>query len=279
MKIATKLYLGFFIVIFLMGISTVFIYAQSRSANSNFVALLMELDVAHKQYGRAKNIVWLDEVLTQSTRNYIFTKDIAWKNRYDSYGAQLDGIIAAAIANSKDAETKDIFNRQNEANLALVEMELRAHDLVKAKKTAQALVIIDGADYKKWKAVYAETVQEFLQSSMSFMETAEIKLDENCKNLDGTLRLAGLIVGLAILFSCVFIMYLVKLITEPIEKFADMAARISRGDLRGKIEGVGGPDFADLSTSFARMTASVKILMGEPEIVKKPRVVKKRVNE
>lgn len=122
---------------------------------------LAELTLAEKLTVLAEEIVWLDEVLTQSTRNYIFTADPYWKKRYEKYGTRLDSHIIEAKKLTRDSFEKDLFKKQDKANNALVKLEVKIHQLVEKGNIKAAKEMITSKDYDHWKVIYSETISSF----------------------------------------------------------------------------------------------------------------------
>ncbi len=122
---------------------------------------LAELTLAEKLTVLAEEIVWLDEVLTQSTRNYIFTADPYWKKRYEKYGTRLDSHIIEAKKLSRDSFEKDLFKKQDKANNALVKLEVKIHQLVEKGNIKAAKEMITSKVYDHWKVIYSETISSF----------------------------------------------------------------------------------------------------------------------
>lgn len=118
----------------------------------------------------AREIIWLDEVLTQSARNYVFTEDAYWKERYDRFGLELDEKVQQAKRLASDKTAVWLFLKIDEANIALVKLETEALDLVAKGERDRALSILDSKKYTAWKEFYGNAAQRFLQ------------LSENAKN-------------------------------------------------------------------------------------------------
>lgn len=133
-KIRLRIFGGYICVaIAVAGVGTV-MYSAIEGIRTQLVAV----STSQQQLLRAQQIVWLDEVLTQSLRNYIFTQDLAWKNRYDDTAIELDAVITQAQSVATDAGMQRLFARQNEANAELVELENRAFALVQSGQAEQA---------------------------------------------------------------------------------------------------------------------------------------------
>lgn len=98
-------------------------------------------------------IIYLDEVLTMSTKMAAATSDRAWHDRYLAHVARLDEALseiqdkATAVHHEWAAKTVD-------ANRHLVEVEQRAFELVWEGEAAEAQTLLASDDYSKHKQRY-----------------------------------------------------------------------------------------------------------------------------
>jgi hypothetical protein len=121
--------------------------------------------------GLAQFIRYYDEVLTQSARNYAFTSDVKWKERYVLVVPKLDDTIKEAIEKGDEQDSKFFLN-VNKANLALVEMEEQAINLIDNKKSNEAISILESDEYWKQKEIYEEGLKDYVaRKGMSYDET------------------------------------------------------------------------------------------------------------
>ncbi|MGB5440673.1 MAG: histidine kinase dimerization/phospho-acceptor domain-containing protein, partial [Gammaproteobacteria bacterium] len=98
-------------------------------------------------------IVHLDEVLTMSARMAVTTGDPQWEQRYRQFEGELDAVIQHALALVPDADGMD---QTNAANVALVEMENTAFELVRQGDLEASREVLFGDEYTRQKAIYAE---------------------------------------------------------------------------------------------------------------------------
>ena len=98
-------------------------------------------------------IVHLDEVLTMSSRMAVTTGDPQWEQRYRQFEGELDAAIQNAIALVPDAGGTD---QTDAANVALIEMEDTAFELVRQGDLEASREILFGDEYTRQKAIYAE---------------------------------------------------------------------------------------------------------------------------
>ncbi len=135
----------------------------SAGLNANVVSETTQLNAKTL----AKLIVEYDYQLTSASENYIETSDSYWKDSYDYIGLKLDDTIKQLQLDAVKQNNQfqiELFNRLNISNTHLVEMELKAHSLVKEGKLDEAKAIIQGDEYKKYKEIYSETINEYLKS-------------------------------------------------------------------------------------------------------------------
>ena len=133
MKLLLKFILGFIIVasvIVIIGYSSI-LYLQTITMplEQDIPQSIEEISKQSHLDGDAQFIRYYDEILTQSARNYAFTGDKKWEERYTSIEPELDQIIKDAI-NRGDKIEKEFFANVNDANLALVKMEYKSIELI-----------------------------------------------------------------------------------------------------------------------------------------------------
>jgi hypothetical protein len=109
----------------------------------------------------ALSIKYYDEVLTQSSRNYAFTGDERWRERYRSAEPELDAIIKVAISQGGDTE-KTFFSTVDDANHALVKLEYRSIELVDLRRNTEAVDILESKEYWHYKAIYKEGLDKYI---------------------------------------------------------------------------------------------------------------------
>ncbi len=133
MKVRTKLILGFIMVSLLVllvgGFSIYQIGKISEPLGKEVPRSIEEFTKAEYLDGLAQFIRYYDEVLTQSARNYAFTQNERWEQRYRDIEPQLDKIIKEAIEKGDETD-KEFFKKVDESNLALVKMEYASIDYV-----------------------------------------------------------------------------------------------------------------------------------------------------
>jgi signal transduction histidine kinase/CheY-like chemotaxis protein len=132
------------------------------------VAVVGRLYLAHAEFATtelrlrslAGEIMRLDEVLTMSARMAAATGDLRWEQRYREHEPELDAAIQEVIALAPEARIGLSAEATDAANVALVEMEHAAFDLVRAGRLAEAQQRLFDDEYERQKAIYSDGIQE-----------------------------------------------------------------------------------------------------------------------
>ena len=86
------------------------------------VSLSDNWEIPTDSISRAQLIVEYDKILTGYSMDYIASGNVFWKQQYDLYGERLEKLIKLAESEANSAELKDLFSRQDKANLVLVDI-------------------------------------------------------------------------------------------------------------------------------------------------------------
>jgi hypothetical protein len=104
-------------------------------------------------------ILYLDEVLTDSCSLAAVTGEQRWEERYRRFLPELDTAINQAVELVPDA--KGELAAVGDANSALVRLEDQAFDLVSQKQLAKAWELLNGDEYRRNKREYADGLTSF----------------------------------------------------------------------------------------------------------------------
>ena len=213
----------------------------------------------------ANFIRYYDEILTQSARNYAFTSDKKWKERYLENEPQLDTQIKTAIEKGNYIET-EFFKTINEANLNLVQMEYSVIDLVDQGKQNDAIKILESDEYWFQKGVYQEGLRNYLSArgiaydeailaSSSTLDDAVLRTKNLVENFSN--QLVFLIIMILVL--TISIGFLIsRSIIKPIDKLISASIQISKGGLNNRVSISGNDEFTQLGKSFNQMAESIE---------------------
>ena len=112
---------------------------------------------------RVQLMRYYDEVLTQSARNYAFTKDKKWENRYRIIEPDSDTIIKESIETGNEEDRK-ILESLDKANQSLVAMEYRSLELVNQGKAEEAVRLLESDEYAMQKKILSGGLDNYVQS-------------------------------------------------------------------------------------------------------------------
>jgi hypothetical protein len=115
-------------------------------------------------------ILYLDEVLTDSCSLAAVTGEPRWEERYKRFLPELDTAINQAVELVPDA--KAALDGVGGANAALVRLEGQAFDLIRQKQSPKAWELLNGDDYRRNKRKYADGLASFSSRLKEHSESA-----------------------------------------------------------------------------------------------------------
>jgi len=109
---------------------------------------------------------YYEEVLAQSARNYAFTGDKKWEQRYQILKPKSDQLLknAIKIADKKD---KEFFLAMDKANLDLVEIETKSLELVNNGQASLAVKLLESDEYERRRKVLRDGLTEQVETTES----------------------------------------------------------------------------------------------------------------
>lgn len=105
---------------------------------------------------------YYEEVLAQSARNYAFTRDKKWEQRYQILRPDSDKLLKKAIETT-DKKDKEFFLAMYKANLDLVEMETQALELVNNDQASEAIKLLESDEYERRRKILRDGLTEKVQ--------------------------------------------------------------------------------------------------------------------
>jgi len=212
--------------------------------------------------GHAQFIRYYDEVLTQSARNYAFTTDKKWAERYRQAEPLLDAHIKDAIEQGKEID-KQIFSNIDTANLLLVEMEYRSIDLVNNGQNEDAIKILESEEYWNQKKIYEDGLRSYAtlrntEYNDALLTSTEVltSTTQNTQNLlkhSSNIIFSFIVVFIGVAAVLGFIIY--HSIVDPIRNLEYAANKISKG-LYAEITVNGDDEIHHLAESINHMVLS-----------------------
>ncbi|HLG24575.1 MAG TPA: methyl-accepting chemotaxis protein [Candidatus Nanoarchaeia archaeon] len=277
MKIGTQLIAGFLLIsLFVAIVGFVSFNQMSKIAaplNSDIPKSISEISETSYLDGLAQFIRYYDEVLTQSARNYAFTHDKKWEERYMNIVPELDKIIKDAIEKGDETDKK-FFSSVDAANLALVEMEEKSLKLVDEGNHEEAVKILESDEYWNQKKIYEQGLREYvanrgaeydeaLKASTQTLNAATASAKESIDSSKRTILLfVAISIGLAILLGFL----ISRSISGPISELSNVVESISKGnietDISQKLKN-SKSEIGRLAQAFDRTIVSLKLAMGK----------------
>lgn len=209
--------------------------------------------------------LYYDEVLTQSARNYAFTGDLMWKKRYQVNEKALEVTIqqAQAKGNLKDSLN---FQRLNQANQRLVNLEYQSFLLKEQKRDQEAIQLLSNDNYWALKASYLASLQDYLYSKdqeieaiLANMESLVNEHDERERNLSSQLKLGTLSYSGALLAGTwVFLFIFMRDIVNRLNHLKEGANKLQEGAFQHRIQLASKDELGDLALAFNSMAANLE---------------------
>ena len=273
-KISRKLYIGFFgfilIIIGLGYIAFIQVSQISEPLNKDFPENIEIIKKNSNLDGLAQFIRYYDEVLTQSARNYAFTADIKWKNRYLSVVPELDRIIQESIEKGDEKDTF-FFSSIDESNIALVEMEEKSISLVDQGKLKEAVEILESEEYSKQKKIYQEGLKNYVsRRGYQYSESLEVSTQmlalttEKVKNsIKRNLSTILILILLSFILSISLSFLISRSISKPIQQLSKATEELKKGNFKVKVNIQTGDELEDLGNMFNKTIQSLGSLEDE----------------
>ena len=166
MRISQRLILGFLAVamwVAVVGHISLFQLNQIAAPLSSDIPESVE-SISKTSYSDdlAQTIRYYDEVSTQSARNYAFTQDKKWIQRYKEVEPKLDKAIKEAIEKGEEKD-KEFFSNIDKANRALVEIEYKSIELVNNGQIEEAIKILESKRYWDQKRIHEQCLGDYAQ--------------------------------------------------------------------------------------------------------------------
>jgi two-component system sensor histidine kinase/response regulator len=151
MKIFAKLLIGFLVI---SNLAALIGYIGLRQLEGIASLLSNEVTSSIDQYQRdssidvmTERIQYVQEVLDHSVREYAFTQEKRWQQRYFAFLYEMKPSIKSLI-NSSEAEDKPLFRQAQDARKTLAKIELLAIQHIKEGNTVRAIGVLQASDYK-----------------------------------------------------------------------------------------------------------------------------------
>lgn len=180
---------------------------------------IRKLEVAKSQ------VVYLDEVLSMSSRMAAFTGDLQWKARYLDHVEPLDLAISEIRLHLNDeAVFQEFASLTDVANQRLIGLEMQSFELVEDGRLQDAQALLLSTTYNGFKAQYSQGA-EILDRAINHQLVHQKKyLQRIASWMDGLVILCFGILGVLGLF--IFLIWRKSLHNQKLTNFAERFASV-----------------------------------------------------
>lgn len=268
MKIKTRLFVGFLVIGILMGVMGISSIFHLQETFSHLILLSGNMENLHnseKLLLHAKTIQYYDEVLTQSARNYAFTGDEKWKEKYFVTEPLLSEELSDALELGNNIE-KAFFSSVNDANNRLVELELAAISSVENGDLEKALSLLESKEYWENKQIYQTSLMTYLENRntehSSVMEESSSDVSKSLEIIFADTLFSLSFLGVSTFATIGGFMMLGFIISRsilrPVKKLEEASKQIVDGNLDVETGIFSKDEIGDLSKSFEFMINHLK---------------------
>ncbi|NJK78264.1 MAG: HAMP domain-containing protein [Nanoarchaeota archaeon] len=206
-------------------------------------------------------IIYYDEVLTQSARNYAFTHDEMWKLRYFQTEPVLDKLINEPYGNANNS----VFLELNKINIELVNMEKEAIRLTDNGEYQQAISILESDEYTIQKSLYTDSLKIHAENNnleyddgIKSLENTSLLLSSNIDRVtkEGTIVLE-IIFPILVSLSIFLGIFFSKRLATPINDLKKSVKQIASGNFNVNIAVRGPDEIQELIQDFKTMVVEL----------------------
>jgi signal transduction histidine kinase/DNA-binding NarL/FixJ family response regulator/HPt (histidine-containing phosphotransfer) domain-containing protein/HAMP domain-containing protein len=268
MRIRRRLSLGFagiaLLTVVVGCVSVMRLCKIAEPLNEEIPVILRNLGRTSHTDGLAQLIRHYDEVLTQSARNYAFTRDKKWEHRYKLFEPKLDEAIKDAIEHG-DNKDREFFKSVDASNVALVEMESRAISLANDGQVGRAVEILESTEYWDQKKVYEQGLRDYSHRKGLQYDQVLRTSDDRMKSLNNQTRetikssilLILILVALSFAISLAAGHVISHSISVPLTRLGQVAAQIGEGKLDIRAEDTSHDEIGFLAQTFNKMVSDI----------------------
>jgi signal transduction histidine kinase len=264
MRISQRLILGYLAIsmwVAVVGHISLYQIKQISEPLSDDIPECLEL-ISNISYvnSSAQSIRYYKEVLTQTARNYAFTKDKKWQQRYWEIEQEFDKTVKQAIKKGEEKD-RDFFSTIDQINRTLTEMENESIKLVNSGQTEKAIKILESGEYWHQIEIFEKNLGDYVSSrGLKYEEVLSSSTEAVNLTTERTRRLIKTSTRLVLIFGIVALILAVgagllisRSIYVPLLKLKAAAVEIGKGKLNTQIEVKSNDEVGQLADSFKKM--------------------------
>lgn len=206
-----------------------------------------------------------DEVATQAVRNYAFTQNKKWEQRYKDAKSEFNRIVIEMIDKGSE-RNRGLLLSLNEANVALEELENTSIGFVNNGMVTEAINILESSRYLDQKKIQEQNLEDYaykrrIELNKAFANSNRIvslamKRTQNITDYSRRLVTIFTIIALVLALGSGFIIS--RSIYIPLQKLKAAAVETGKGNLDAKIEIKSTDEIGRVAASFDKMIDDLK---------------------
>ena len=280
MKIKTKLVLIFALLAVSVIFSSLVSYFQFNNLKvhvSEDISKNMEESINLIDFHLlSEHMQFYDVLLTQAAREYAFTGDRLWLQKYLVTEPELDIAINRMIQETSGL-AKESFEIINIANLKLVEMEHMAIEQVNVGNRTEAIRILDSKEYLDQKISFKDGFRKYFNlenlgyESANHVSTVELKTANKKAGelIERNVYLSSLSFFMLLLLSIAIIYIVSKSVVRPLAKFIFVAQELKRGNFKARVDMQTNDEFNELASTLNKSIESLDKIDEEHKQIEK----------
>lgn len=264
MRISQRLILGFLaIAMWVAVVGHISLYQLNRISDplSDDIPASVE-SISKTAYldGLAQFVRYYDEILTQSARNYAFTEDRKWQQRYNDIEPELYSVIHKAIEEGEEKD-REFFSTIDQVHRMITATEKKSIGLVDNGRPEEAVQILESNEYWAHKEIFDKNLEDYvsrrgiqydeaIKSSSMAVDLATERARQLIKTSARLILIFGVI---ALILAVVSGLLISRSIYVPLFELKAAADEIGKGKLNTPIEVKSNDEVGQLAASFKKM--------------------------
>lgn len=261
--IGTKLILGFIFIAALTGFVSILVFQEFNKLHTPLAEgipqALKEIEQTSSLDSLIQKMLYYDQILTDSVRNYVRTGNRKWKYRYQDSEPQLDKTLKEAVAITEGDE-KTIFEELQKAKTLYDDSEFQAIEAMDEGGLSRAQELLNGVVYWQLKERFKENLKSYetlrakKRSEASLTSSrVDVIVQKTNQLASKTIRILIVLAGFILIIAIACGYAFSRLISKPLRLFQEGAQIIGQGNPEYRIELKSNDEFGRLALAFNEM--------------------------
>ncbi len=269
MKISARLTLGFLCLSTLVAIVSVLAIFDLKKLQEPLIndipKGLHEIEQTSKLDNLISDIRYFNQVLTESSKNYVNSQKDGWRKLYFRFLPQMKSAVHETV-NQGDSSDREIFVRIKEASVTVEEVEKKAILATDRGQWDRAKHLLENENYWQSKDTISKGLRAYSEKrGKKLGEKLDITATQVRKVVENTVSLLELSLSKLLLISVIGVALAIGLgffvsmsIVKPLTELQKGARLIGKGVLDYRIPVRSKDEIAVLSEAFNEMTVKLK---------------------